>query len=150
MRPITFSVLCMNASVSRAEPVSPYPPRGSHTGDVVTRQLTMEISQFLSPGSPVHLSPIMGWPVSTETDNRLLPVSGPGSLYHQCIKLNHCCIDFTLICIQIVHNKHCTSGPTSHLSCCLSLNWTRRKISRGKQKLDQIGHEFHIFPSFLK
>ena len=40
---------------------------------------------------------------------------------------HYCCIDFTLICIQIVHNKHCTSALTSHLSCCLSLNWIRRK-----------------------
>ena len=136
--------------------MSPYPPRSPPcscchpAGHNARGSLNISISQSRVRGS---LATDNGLASGHCHRQWLLPSMWTrGSLCHQSpmYQTQYCCIDFTLICIQIVHNKHCTSALTSHLSCCLSLNWIRRKISRGKQKLDQIGHEFHFYKSFLK
>ena len=137
---ITFPVLCeWMPSLSRAKPISPElscfcpQPAGHHARGC----LHLSMSQSVSAG---HLPPIMGWPVvvHTDIDNGSYQVRAFVSWYHHSpmpmYQTHYCCIDFTLICIQIVHNKHCTSALTSHLSCCLSLNWIRRKYHEENKK----------------
>ena len=149
LRLITFSVLCeWMPSFSRAKPISPElscfccQPAGHHARGC----LHLSMSQSVSAG---HLPPIVHWHwqwllpsrgrcimispfTNANVSNSLLLYWFYINLYPDCSQQTlHQCPDIPFIMLPLI-------------------KLDQEKISRGKQKIYQIGHEFHFYKNVLK